>query len=260
MDASLKTDLETVRSLLASATKYLNALELYPRGRGVFLDAVVLAILSKSMRVGEAICLLVEYDFHSEAFALSRTMLELALFARYISNADSFKRSETFVKYVAKDHEAWTNLISKYYPAAVPNFHPDHAKMLEIAKQFKDPHKWSGKNVRDLAMEDDAFETLPNGNPFRWEFDYEVIYKWTSHYVHGTVIAVDEHATGPRQPFRVKGGPNIRKGDMALFNLVLYLHRSFIAAFRSINYELSQAMIDTFDAVLKGLVRPQTRT
>jgi hypothetical protein len=254
MDASLKTDLVSVSSLLASVTKHLNELELYPRGRGVYLDAVVLAILSKSIRVGEAICLLVEHEFHSEAFALSRTMLELALFARYISNVDPFKRSERFVKFFAKDREGWAKLISKYYPAAVPDFHPDHAKMLEIAKQFGDPHRWSGKSVRDLAMEDDTFETLPDGSPFRWEFDYEVIYKWTSHYVHGTVVAVDEHATGPREPFKVRGGPNEGKAGMALFNLVLYLHRSFIAAFRSVNHEMSQAMIDTFNAVLKGLV------
>jgi hypothetical protein len=253
MDASLETDLQSVRNLLASATKYLNELELYPRGRGVFLDATVLAILSKNIRVGEAICLLVGHDFHSEAFALSRTMLELALFARYISNADSYKRSETFVKYFAKDHEAWTKIISKYYPGAVPNYSPKHLEMLETAKQFKDPHNWSGKRLRDLAMEDDTFETLPDGSPFRWEFDYEVMYKLSSHYVHGTIIAIDEHATGPRQPFRVKSGPTVKKGDLALFNLVLYLHRSLIAAFRSINYEISQAMIDKFDAALKGL-------
>ena len=161
MEAWLKTDLESVRGLLSSATTFLNEMELYPRGRGVFVDAVVLAILSKSIRVGEAICLLVEHDFHSEAFGLSRTMLELALFARHISNADSWKRSETFVKYFAKDHEGWTKLMAKYYPSNVPNFHRDHAKMLEIAKQFQDPHKWSGKSVRDLAMEVDTFEVLP---------------------------------------------------------------------------------------------------
>jgi hypothetical protein len=251
--ASLKTDLERVRGLLASATKYLNELELYPRGRGVFLDGVVLAILSKSIRVAGAICLLVEHDFHSEAFALSRTMLELALYARYISNADSFKRSEMFVKFVAKDREGWAKVLSKYYPAMVPNLHPKHAQMLEIAKEFKDPHRWSGKSVKDMAMEVDAFETLPDGSPFLWEFDYEAVYKWTSHYVHGTVVAIDEHATGPREPFKVKGGPNDGNADMALFNSVLYLQRAFIAAFRSIKHEMAQEMIDGFDAALKSL-------
>ena len=186
MDASLKTDLETVKGLLTSATKCLNELDVHPRGRGVYLDAVVLAILSKSIRVGEAICLLVEKDFHSEAFGLSRTMLELALAARYISNADEFKRSQTFVKYYAKDHEGWTKLISKYYPTAVPAFNPDHDQMLEIAKQFKDPHKWSGKTVKELAVEAflrDLLTVIALS-----EVHYEVIS--TSHYVHGTVVGV----------------------------------------------------------------------
>src|SRR5262249_19998 len=217
---------ESVRGLLKKVTQFVDGLEIYPRAGGVYLDAVVLAILSKSIRVGEAICLLVENGFHDEAFGLSRTMLEIALSARYISNDDSFKRSEIFVKYYAKDHEGWTNLISKYYPAAVPEFHPDHDKMLQTAKQLKDPHRWSGKSVRDLAMEDDKFELDPNGKPFKWEYDYEVIYKWTSHFVHGTVVAVDEHASGPRVPFRITGGrQNTHKGGMALFNTALYLHR-----------------------------------
>lgn len=51
----------------------------------------------------------------------------------------------------------------------------------------------------------------------------------------------------------MKGGPNIGKADMALFNAALYLNRSFIAAFRSINYEMSQEIIDAFDRVLKAL-------
>ena len=71
--------------------------------------------------------------------------------------------------------------------------------------------------------------------------------------MHGTVVAVDEHATGPGAPFKVKGGPNIGKADMALFNAALYLNRSFIAAFRSINYEMSQEIINAFDRVLKAL-------
>ena len=253
MDDLLINDLENVRNLLKTATTYLNGLEIYPRGRGVYLDAVVLAILSKSIRVGQSICLLVEHEFHSEAFGLSRTVLEMSLFLRHISNADSYRRSAMFVKYFAKDREGWANLISKYYPAAAPRFSPDHSRLLQTAKQFKDPHKWSGKSVKDLAMEDDAFETLPNGNPLRWEFDYEVIYKWTSHYVHGTVVAVDEHATGPREPFKVKGNRNVSKGEMALFNLALYLNRSFVAAFRSLNHEMSHGIIDHFDNALKAL-------
>jgi hypothetical protein len=253
MDGTLEADLEHVRALLTATTAYLDELEIYPRSRGIFLDAVLLAILSKSLRVADAVCLLVECGFHSEAFGLSRTMLELALFARYISNKDSFSRSEIFAKYFAKDLEGWTKLISKYYPNAVARFHPNHNKLLEIAKQFKDPHRWSGKSVRDLAIEEDTFETLPNGQPFRWEFDYEVVYKWTSHYVHGTVVAVDEHATAPRQPFRVKKPANLGKADMALFNSALYLYRAVIATFRAVNHEASQAIIDRFEAVLKEL-------
>ena len=254
MDETLRTHLESVRSLLTFATNHLNEAGIYARGRGVYVDAVMLAILSKIIRVGNAICLLIENDFHSEAFGMSRTVLELSLFARYISNKDSFERSAAYGRFFAKDHQQWTKLIEKYYPAAVPNFHPQHDEMLNIAKQFKDPHRWSGQSVRDLAVEEDTFETLPGGAPFLWEFDYEIVYKWTSHYVHGTVVAVDEHATGPREQFKVKGGPNVGKADMALFNVALYLFRAFVAMFRALNYDMPQAVFDRFDSTLNGLV------
>lgn len=251
----LGTDLENVKELLVTVIDYLNRLELYPRGRGIALDAVMLAIVSKNIRVGEAICLLVEQEFHSEAFAMSRTMLELALSARHTSNDDERKRSATFANFFAKDQYEWAKIVSKYYPNAVPNVDSERRKkMIEVAKQFKDPHRWSGKSVRELAMEVDTFERLPDGSPFVWEFDYEAIYKWTSHYVHGTVVAVDEHASGPLQPFTVKHPVNVDKAEMALFNLVLYLSRTFLAAFRSINHEMSQGIIDKFNDTLKRLV------
>lgn len=246
----------SVRQLLKSITKFVDSSDVYPRGHGIYLDAVVLALVSKSIRVGDATCLLVENGFPDEAFGLSRTIMEIALSARHISNAESFSRSANFVKYYAKDHAEWTRLVAKYQPLAKPDFHPDHEKMLEIAKRFKDPHKWSGKTVRELALEEDTFELDPaTGKPLNWEYDYEIVYKWTSHFVHGTVVSTDEHASGPSVPFRVRGGQqNIEKGGMALFNVALYVYRTLLAAFRSLSYEISKEIVDEVQLVLKNLI------
>lgn len=254
MNAILKGHLESVRDLLSSASEYINKLEIFPRRRGVFVDAVVLAILSKCIRVGYAVCLLVEDGFDSEAFGLSRTVLELALYNRYVSNGDSFQRSGRFVHYFAKDHEGWTNVVTKYYPTRIPKFREDHDRMMELAKQIKDAHRWSGKSVRALAMEEDVFDVMPDGSPLKWEFDYEAIYKLSSHYVHGSVVAVDEHAMAPGQPFKVNSDPRSRLGDTALFNVAMYLHKSFVAAFRCMNYDMSEAMNGKFDEVIKQLI------
>lgn len=244
----------SVRGLLKTVSEYMNGLDIYPRASGIFLDAVMLAMVSKNLRVGEATCLLVDNGFHDEAFGLSRTMFEVALSARYISNADDWTRSARYVKYYAKDHEGWTQLVGKYYPNATVEFHAEHQKMLEMAKQFKDPHRWSGQSVKQMALEEDAFDVDESGKPFKWEYDYEVIYKWTSHFVHGTVVALDDHASDARTAFRVRGGrQNIEKGGMALFNVVFYLLRTLVSAFRSIQYEIQKEVLEEFEGVLKGL-------
>jgi hypothetical protein len=250
-------DIQSVRSLLTTVTTFVNELGIYPRGRGIFSDAVLLAIVSKCIRLGEAICLLVESEFEAEAFGVSRTMFELALSARHIFD-DPFPRSARFVHYFAKDREIWTKLIAKYYPNAKPQFSENQQKLLQIAAEIKDPHRWTGKSVRELAMEESALEIDEHGKPIKWEYDYEVIYKWTSHFVHGTVIAVDEHAVEINEPFRIITGHRNNQGGMALFNVVLYLRRALTAALTSMNYKIKQEVADEFDNVLKEFVARET--
>ena len=73
------------------------------------------------------------------------------------------------------------------------------------------------------------------------------------------MVAVDEHAIGPREPFRIMGGrQNISKGGMALFNAAIYLHRTVLAVFRSLNYEIPQGVVDEFSAGLKELTELTT--
>jgi hypothetical protein len=253
MDLSNKSDVEIVRHLLETVTTYINNLGFYPRAN-VFLDRILLALVSKNIKVGEAVCLLVENGFGDEGFGMSRTILEIALSARYISNLDSLSRSERFVQYYAKDHAGWTDLVPKYYPKAPVDLNPKHQEMLETAKQLKDPHRWSGKSVKELAFEEDTVELDDNGKPAKWEFDYEMIYKWTSHFVHGTVVALDAHGMELCTKFEVMGGSqNVEKGQLALFNVAVYLFKTLVVAFRAMKYEIKTEVADEFDAIIKEL-------
>ena len=81
-------------------------------------------------------CVLVANGFDDEAFGLSRTMLEIAISARYIVNESSDWLANRYVKYFAKDHENWTNMITKHYPNAVASYHSAHGEMLDEAKTF----------------------------------------------------------------------------------------------------------------------------
>lgn len=186
-----KSEIRRVRALLRRLTDFIDQQEIWPR-RTLYLDIIILALFSKSIRVGQAVCTLVANGFDDEAFGLGRTLVDIALSVRYISNGEGFDRSRRYAEFFAKDHEQWTKLIQKYYPNQPLHFGPQHTTMLELAKKFRSPHQWTGlgDQTKAMAIEDDTIETDASGNPVKWEFDYEVIYKWSSHFVHSTVVAL----------------------------------------------------------------------
>jgi len=249
-------DIQSVRELLQSVSESINSLGIYPR-RNVCTDAVLLALLSKTIRTGMATCVLIEQGFGDEAFGLSRTLIELACSARYILNdPDSGRRSKRFIEYFAKDHETLTKMIQKHHPTLVPKYHADHDKMLETARTFKSPHSWHDGSVRDMVVEDDLVELDDYGQPAKWEYDYEVVYKWTSHFVHGTVVALDAHSLGPGTAFTINAGhQRIDKAGMALFNVAMYLFKSTVLTFRGLGNEMQKDLADRFDSVIRPLAR-----
>ena len=81
-------------------------------------------------------------------------------------------------------------------------------------------------------------------------------YKWTSHFVHGTVVALDMHAMEPGRSFVVGGGQQRReKGGMAGFNAAIYLFKSTVLAFRGLKYEVPKELQDEFEVVIKELAK-----
>ena len=86
-----------------------------------------------------------------------------------------------------------------------------------------------------MANEPDTYETL-EGVPFKWEFDYDWIYFWTSQYVHGTVVSLDSHAVMPLEPFLMTAAPKRGKhtAGLAAFNAGIYLNKILVMAFRAL--------------------------
>lgn len=126
-----------------------------------------------------------------------------------------------------------------------------------------------------MAMEPDQFEKVPivdrNGKPvldkrgkpkmkpFTWEFDYRIIYFWTSQFVHVTIDSLDNHAATPDKVFSIynpQTGTPIRNADIgvtALFNVVAMMHKILIAAFRSIGHEFPEELSKPLEACVKSL-------
>lgn len=240
-----------VSNVVAVVGEYLNARRVFPR-TDVALDRVLLALLSKSLRVASAIAVLVNAGFAEEAFGLSRTLLETAFTVRYITNRDSISRARRYVDYLAKDYADWMRLVAKHYPDARPPRNQDHEEMMETARAFNSPHSWTGLGgqTKEMAMELVAEPEEPGA---RWEFDYEAVYKWTSHYVHVTSPALERHFCAPREAFRVYGGTE--PGGMprlALLNATIFLLKICLRAFPALGLE-AQAVQPAFDAAIAVL-------
>jgi hypothetical protein len=244
-----------VRSFIRKTVRHINRAEYYPRQTEPS-DLVVLALASKALVVGSAVCKLVETRFYEEAFGLTRTLAEIWLNLRYITNEGNSDRAETYGNYFAKDYEGWMNIIQKYYPAVPLSLPSHHAEMVKIAKRYKHPHSWSGLRgaVKAMALEDDSFQNDASGKPMRCEFDYEVLYKWTSHFVHATAVAVDTHAVEHGSPFGIHSRKRLgfRFKELALFNTAVYLSKILLRSFSAIGRQVPHAISEEADRLLKS--------
>ena len=198
----------STRRYVRETRNFVDELSCYPRPRR-FLEWSGLMILSKSIVVGESICVLVARGHDEEAFGLSRTLVDLFLTIRYITNKDSERRARRFYKFFAKEHANWDRVVVKYYQNTAFRQLPIHRRLMRWSYSYRSPHAWTGKGGQARTM---AFERRKRGfslEPEIAEFDYEGIYRWTSHYVHPTIVALGSHLITPGARFestREKGG------------------------------------------------------
>jgi hypothetical protein len=183
-----------MKRLLRKIVIFIDNQTLYPRGH-LFLDKVVLAHVSKSLNVAQGIMALIDAGFPEEAFGVSRTMVEIALNLRYITNRNSEQRAKRFVHYLARwkmelmrrglKHfyrtDAQGNWILDPKGERIPNYtKTDFRNMLEkkkyaayvkAARKYPKRTSWtdtgskaSRGGVWMMAMEPDRYESV-NGRP-----------------------------------------------------------------------------------------------
>ena len=232
--------------------RYLNGLKMVP-ATDLYRSKVILALLSKALTVGRAVCALVDAGFPGEAFGLSRTLTDIYFCVRYIGNKDTESRAETFAKYDARVRLEWQNVIHKHFPQkTVPAL---DTVVLETAKEFKSKSHWTGHGgqAKLMALEEDTVEVDAQGQPVKSEFDYDAIYFWTSHFVHVTVDALDGHAGLPGEVFRVRAriGREKKLGKNALFNTAVFLSKTFVCALHAMNEEQPRALEDLYTLTSK---------
>ena len=212
-------------------------------------NAVLLTLMSKALTLGRAICLLVEKGFFTEAFGLSRTMIEIFFCVRYIANQDTENRAIQYVDYNARVRQEWSTLTKKFYPTHPAASYELDRDTVKTAQKFKSKSSWTGhaRHVKMIASEPDLHE---EEDPAIRDFDYEFTYFWTSHFVHATVQGMDGHGLEIEKPFRVRSerSHEQRYARLALLNVVTSLVKIFVSAFRGMNEE-QPGLLDSLPAV-----------
>jgi hypothetical protein len=206
----------------------------------------ILALFSKALTVGRAICALVRAGFGEEAFGMGRTLIDIYLVVRYIANKDTEARAERFAMFFTKDQEGWHKVIPKYYPHIAAPDTQERREILAIAKNYKNPHDWSGEpeKTKSLAKEPDTYEFDSAGNGTTAEFDYEIMFKYTSHSVHSTVCALEDHIVERGDTFKVRARWNPhRKARLALFNVLAMTSKIFISGFRALRHDQPEEIL-----------------
>jgi hypothetical protein len=130
---------------------------------------------------------------------------------------------------------------------------PPHT--LRVAATYPHPHRWSGKTVKDMALEPDTVEVDPvTGKPLVHDFAYKVIYRWTSHYVHPTIGAFENHVVqAGRNNFVVHSGHLKDMGHMAVYNTAVYVVNTMVCFYRCIDDPQPERVGNWGGALMKHL-------
>src|SRR5437879_26405 len=90
-----------MKRIISKIQRFFDEVQLHPRSH-LYLDKVVLAHVSKGLKVAQAVMVLVDAGIPEEAFGLSRTLVEVAFNLRFITNKYSERRAQRFVHYYAR--------------------------------------------------------------------------------------------------------------------------------------------------------------
>jgi hypothetical protein len=250
-------EIEHVRKFVAYLKLRVNSKWYYPP-LNAYRYTVALALYSKCLTVAEATMALLDAGFSDEAFGMTRTLVDIYITLRYIANKDTEERARLYYKFVAKDIHGWTDIIKDFWPHLA---RPANPRIASAAALYRSPHKWSGKNAKEMAFEPDMFETDPKtGKPAVHEFPYRVIYRWTSHFVHPTIVALKNHVVRPgRDNFVVRGMQVEDLTYVTIFIIASYVGMSMISFYRIMGDPQPDRVGTWADALLKHLGAPRHR-
>jgi Family of unknown function (DUF5677) len=221
--------------------KYIVDLKMVPATHR-YRSRILLGLMSRALWVARSICCLERNGFYSEAFAQSRTLMEIFFTVRYLTNKETEERMERYVDYFGRVHVEWEKIFEKYYPEDRHRPNPFHDKAAKLAKKYKTKHKWVDSEygqVALMALEEHSVWTGIDGKPLVDDFEYNTLYFAASQYVHSTIDSLKAHMTMRGKVYRPHPHPEKEEplAQISLFTTLIMLCRIFRAACDCMNEE-----------------------
>jgi hypothetical protein len=113
-----------------------------------------------------------------------------------------------------------------------------------------------------MAMEPDTYEVDGQGNPITQDFDYEYVYSQTSHFVHATIISLMGHGVNAGEQFRVRANISQQadRGNQALFNVLVFISKAFVCAFRGLQDDQPEDILQEISAIASAYAASPPKT
>jgi hypothetical protein len=230
----------------------VEAVRIYPRLNS-YRDLVLLALFDKVVTTARAVVRLVRLGFADEAYGLSRTAVEAFFSLRYIENKDSEVRARRYIEYYGKDREHLQTIIAKHHPHLATARSPDYDELMKMAKKFRSPNKWFAEaSLKSLAYEESTWALDEAGRPERWDYAYDIVYKFASHEVHATSVALELRiadflvTSNYPPPFAFSKTRPLEDGDNAAFNSALYSYAAVEHVFHGFDIAVPVPIRDAF--------------
>ena len=185
-----------IRVSATAANKLKKALkeeEIYV-STGSSTSVVPFCHLTKAFQTHAAVLTLCKAGFGSEAFALSRLILEMSMTLRWITNQDQVKRSDSFAFFEAKRKLYFATIFMKYNPSNVA-FAGAIQWVENLYKQYADKYAsfkfWSNtpNNLRAMAAEPEVLYG-PLLSPLDDLWHYDIPYSMASDHIHCTAVSM----------------------------------------------------------------------
>ena len=210
-------------------------------------------VVSKSLRVGLAVCQLVENGFYGEALGLTRSVLEGFFIVKYIvSGKDSEARAVSYLEFRKAHYYNQEQIRQKHFPhVARPAWLTP--ELLDDAKKFPSTRHWVSAWNMATDYYDHPSEIDPTtGKGFQAIADYDGVYEMTSHYVHMSVVATSPNFYA--SPFRTaKRDIEEQRGFLALHFSLVYLYEICIILGRQWDREFLPGVNATVQKLLDDL-------